>query len=670
MPYEGTVGLGRSRLRHIGHGAGLCAAALGFALSTAPAEAAPVITWEVANRFPLFRNEDHFRALAGIYAGLPLADRQNQPVMALEVELEKRADARQLGKAFGDPATIWRFGWASALVRSTCFSETNRGHWACKLTNGEDYVGARKADILASVTEAPAGRECQWLVNGAVAATAACGTVQVRLAGIPIDASFTLSVKADGAMLGEAAEQIIRPITVLGMGDSFASGEGNPDKAAVLGTDVNNFQESSHLPGESGWRGRLRLYPLRDKHNFDKSFGIGALWINQQCHRSLYSHQLKAALAIALEAPHVSVTYLGYGCTGAEVFEGLLGYWTARDDVPKDRRGKVGQYDASPQLMRALRDLCPMPLKGFNRFSSSPRFSWESDLKRCAAFKRKPDILLLSIGGNDIGFSRVIAGEALVASSNFLSLRRAAEKLWIKGVDPITFQDATAMESSLAERYRILGQAIERLLGLNASQVIQTGYPQMLHTGTGTCPHAPNGEAGTAGMDLHEIFRISKPTTGQESVTFVDGLNAKIRDLGSDIGWQVVTGFAAEFKGHALCQPGMADGSNAPDGLRFPVSNPTGQRWIPFSPSAWQAYRPRQRWFVTPNDAFLTANTMRTLAGSGGDPHMNGRAQPVLAATLSGSFHPNALGQAAMGDGVLKALRQKLALPDPSAPAP
>ncbi|MDZ5448416.1 hypothetical protein [Labrys sp. ZIDIC5] len=670
MSRMGVVRTGRSGARHVGRRSRLCVVVFGFAMAAGAAEAAPAIQWEVANRFPLFRSEDHFRALAAIYAGLPLADRQNQPVMALEVELEKRADARQLGKAFGDPATIWRFGWASALARGTCFSATNRGHWGCKLANGEDFVGARKTDILASVTEAPAGRQCQWLVNGTVAATAACDSAQIRLAGIPIATAFTLAVKADGLALTEAPDQTVRPITILGMGDSFASGEGNPDKAAVLGTDVNNFQESSHLPGESGWRGRLRLYPLRYKHNFDKSFGIGALWINQQCHRSLYSHQLKAALAIALEAPHASVTYLGYGCTGAEVFEGLLGYWVARDDVPKDRSGKSGQYDASPQVMRALRDLCPLPLRGYNRFSPPAHFSWDTDLKRCAAFKRKPDILLLSIGGNDIGFSRVIAGEALAAGSNFLSLRRTAERLWIKGARPITFQDATAAQSALGERYRILALAFEQFLGLTASQIIQTGYPQMLHTGSGTCLHAPSGEAGTAGMDLHEIFRISKPTTGPDSIAFVDGLNAKIHALGTGTGWQVVSDFAAAFKGHALCQPGMADGSNAPDGLRFPVSNPTGQRWTPFSPPAWQAYRPRQRWFVTPNDAFLAANTMRTLASSGGDPRMNGRAQPVLAATLSGSFHPNALGQAAMGDGVLKALRQKLGLPAPGAPAP
>ena len=143
--------------------------------------------------------------------------------------LEKRADARQLGKAFGDPATIWRFGWASALARSTCFSATNRGHWGCKLANGEDYVGARKADVLASVTEAPAGRECQWLVNGVVAATTPCGTAQIRLADIPIGTAFTLAVKADGSALAEAPDQTIRPVTILGMGDSFASGEGNPE---------------------------------------------------------------------------------------------------------------------------------------------------------------------------------------------------------------------------------------------------------------------------------------------------------------------------------------------------------------------------------------------------------------------------------------------------------
>ena len=30
--------------------------------------------------------------------------------------------------------------------------------------------------------------------------------------------------------------------------------------------------------------------------------------------------------------------------------------------------------------------------------------------------------------------------------------------------------------------------------------------------------------------------------------------------------------------------------------------------WEPYSPADWRAYAPRQRWFRTPNDAFMTGN--------------------------------------------------------------
>lgn len=634
----------------------LSVVALGLAggfIAPSPASAAATIQWEVANRFPLFREEKHFRVLADIYASLPLADRQDKPVLALETALENHANARSLGAAFGDPATIWRYGWASALARSTCFSETNRGHWGCKLANGEDYVGARKADVLVSLDAPPAGATCEWLVNGAPAASSPCSDKFVRLKGLPIGQAFTLAVKANDSVLAESAAQTIRPITIAGMGDSFASGEGNPDRAAVMGTDVSDFNRSSHLPGQSGLTGKVRLYPLRVGHA-PGVFGTPALWLNQQCHRSLYSHQLKAALAVALEAPHVTVTYLGYACTGAEVPEGILGYWKARDDVSS------GSRDDSPQIMRALRDLCASR-QGYNRFSApSGSFSWDDDISKCPAFKGPQlDALLLSIGGNDIGFSSVIANEVIDNDSiGFSFYRQLLYGLWLKSAGPLKFADAIQNQARLPARFDALSRAFGKLLNLKPQQIIQTGYPQMLDTGGGTCP------IGTAGMDLHEIFSISKTSTGPNSVSFVTNLNAKI---GSLVPWQVVSGFAAGFAGHALCQAGMDDGSSNADGLKFPISNAQGQNWKPFSPPKWQPYRIRKRWFVTPNDAFLAANYMRTKSGSGGDINTLGIAQPLIAATMSGSFHPNAIGQAAMGDGVLKTLRFKLRLPVPSA---
>ena len=52
------------------------------------------------------------------------------------------------------------------------------------------------------------------------------------------------------------------------------------------------------------------------------------------CHRSLYGYQLRTALALAVENPHVAVTFLPLACTGATIENGLLGPQRARECPP------------------------------------------------------------------------------------------------------------------------------------------------------------------------------------------------------------------------------------------------------------------------------------------------------------------------------------------------
>jgi hypothetical protein len=89
--------------------------------------------------------------------------------------------------------------------------------------------------------------------------------------------------------------------------------------------------------------------------------------------------------------------------------------------------------------------------------------------------------------------------------------------------------------------------------------------------------------------------------------------------------------------------------------MQFPYWKASQRRWLPFAPPGWVAYRPKYRWFVTPDDAFLTANYMllNSLIINARD-----KVEPLVAATMSGAFHPNALGQAAIADAVLVRLRK------------
>ena len=59
-----------------------------------------------------------------------------------------------------------------------------------------------------------------------------------------------------------------------------------------------------------------------------------ALWFNSACHRSLYSYQTRTALALAVQYPHIAVTYLPLACTGATIADGLFGSQRARECPP------------------------------------------------------------------------------------------------------------------------------------------------------------------------------------------------------------------------------------------------------------------------------------------------------------------------------------------------
>src|SRR5262249_36422706 len=136
----------------------------------------------------------------------------------------------------------------------------------------------------------------------------------------------------------------VRDILIAGLGDSFASGEGNPDEPVQFG-DQQRFRN---------------LYPLRAENNGSGS----AQWTDTLCHRSLYGQQLRASLQIAIENPHAAVTFLDYSCSGAGVDEGILGPQTyverqGETDVssmPAGRPLSGGAKDS--QLYRLLHDVC------------------------------------------------------------------------------------------------------------------------------------------------------------------------------------------------------------------------------------------------------------------------------------------------------------------------
>jgi hypothetical protein len=90
---------------------------------------------------------------------------------------------------------------------------------------------------------------------------------------------------------------VVQDWLVVSIGDSVASGEGNPDRAGRL------------LPGK-----RFR-----------------ALWESARCHRSAKAGHAKAALDLEAADSHSTTTFVHLACSGAEIYKGLLGPYAGID---------------------------------------------------------------------------------------------------------------------------------------------------------------------------------------------------------------------------------------------------------------------------------------------------------------------------------------------------
>ena len=125
---------------------------------------------------------------------------------------------------------------------------------------------------------------------------------------------------------------MVRDLLIAGLGDSVAAGEGNPDRPVALSDEgfcfrrfITGAHSEYYRPGRAGFKGdRTCESGARAQATSREWSALGARWLGQACHRSLYGYQLRTALALAVENPHVAVTFLPLACTGASIDNGVL----------------------------------------------------------------------------------------------------------------------------------------------------------------------------------------------------------------------------------------------------------------------------------------------------------------------------------------------------------
>lgn len=606
------------------------------AMPPAEALAAARIVWRVDNPFRFFTDPKATAVHRATFESLDASERAT-PVLSAERALAQRHPE----------------GWAATMIGQSCWDDQRNRH-ACKAY--DDYINPASHGVrvsLAGVADA-AAIECQWSSVPKGAGGAPTTVLQ------PCDKSLLIEVPyPDGSdvlvSIGgvEIARQgiAVRDLLIVGMGDSFASGEGNPDvpvrfsreRSAVYGG------AKSEPTAVGGYPARVGNWKRIGDKNFIKE---NARWLDQACHRSLYSHQARAALQLAVEEPHRAITYVGLACSGAEVTEGLFLRYKGNEWVPNPPELSQISAAAAAQCGNDRAEPQDLP-EAYHMKGAVQELQGGLVLSKCPVEKsRKIDLAFVSIGGNDVGFARILANAILTDQS---LLRKLGG--WFGQVHGQTA--AAALMGALDERYKSLNRAMHNILHVpwsESDRILLTGYPglALLGDGSGVCPD------GAAGMDVVADFSLSAAKV-REGVWISDKLNRIMKDSARQHGWTFVEAHRKAFIDRGLCAGFSDNALSIADDLRLPRF--VDGKWVPYNPADYPPYAPRQRWFRTPNDAFLTGNfhVSASLLQKALKLESLSWFQLVLAATYSGAFHPTAEGHAAIADAVVEQARAVLA---------
>ena len=289
---------------------------------------------------------------------------------------------------------------------------------------------------------------------------------------------IALTIRKRGGSFLRSAPMLyrLRDALVVSLGESAASGQGNPD-----------------IPGEptllgSGQCEITTLSAILDGFGIGVSMDREPTWQEPLAYRSYQSGPSRAARALEEPKAGKVVTFLSFASSGAEIETGLF--------QPQRDFQDVGQIEEARRTVAG----------------------------------RRIDALLLSVGGNDVGFGPGL--KALV--KDFLG----------KGQDA-TFAQINTRIDQLPQKYARLAEQIEERL--NPRKVFITEYPTaMFDRSDGT----PGGGCGI--FDSSFELDISAED-GRRIRDAGRRLNEAIRTAAGRHGWVFVDGIEAGFAGHGYC---------------------------------------------------------------------------------------------------------------------
>jgi hypothetical protein len=409
---------------------------------------------------------------------------------------------------------------------------------------------------------------------------------------------------------------------------------------------------------------RGSIYRPTSREFLDAFNKRAAQWMSPDCHRSQYGYQFRVGMELALENRHRAVTLVHLACTGAEIAEGLFLEKDAREQFDKPNSTKVvAQLDQLSDMIcrggaqaRSQAASYALPMFSFGETRIETRniaMRWCPPQQR----KRPIDVVLLSIGGNDVGFSALAFYAMSESAGDVAPIAQLVGRQIRFGADV-----SRVYLRVLDKRLAAVKQALNEGFGVPPAKVVQTSYEPLHYDETG----ALCGAWPTIGLDVHPKLKLSRERI-QEAAGFTGELLNRLECIsdagrradcpaglatGRGTGFQLVTEHLAKFSRRGICARDPKHAVVDAKMMAMPRVNRTSGTFEPYSPANALPYGHRWRLFHTANDAFLTANTHR----EGISPF--DIIQPAYAALLSGAMHPTAEGHSMVADSVLAHVRR------------
>jgi hypothetical protein len=282
---------------------------------------------------------------------------------------------------------------------------------------------------------------------------------------------------------------------------------------------------------------------------------------------------------------------------------------------------------------------------------------------------RNLDVVLLTIGANDILFSGLVANVIIESTTDRILLGRGGSIATIEDSQKI-------LDNELPGNFAKLRAALKPLVGGDFSRVVFVTYGNpVLTSGNTICT------GGRDGFDVHPAFSANPARLHQVSDYLGAQFLPKIKALALCEGaacqdaasesMTFVEAHQASFANHGLCarsgdDPEFDRACFSPKGDSFR----TNARDAAIDPlacgrpaSEYRAYAPRARWIRTANDSYFTALTYPQGQSSLLQPsNIHDATWGIMSAVYGGAIHPTAEGHAAMADATLPAMRSVLGL--------